>query len=123
MDGQTMKHRLVTVALVLACSASLGAWTYIGFEQITVAGTAIGFTAAKIDGTGGAHPQATMAVCRNETAQIRYTTDGTTPTSTVGTQLEIGDWLGLTGYDQLSNFRAIRTGSTSGKLNCTYYTP
>lgn len=118
-----MKRLLLSLGVVALLAIPVSAWTYIGFEQITVAAASIGFTTAKIDGQNGSHPQATIAVCRNETAEIRYTTDGTTPTSSVGTLLEIGDYLGLTGNDQLTNFRAIRTGSTSAKLNCTYYTP
>lgn len=91
---------------------------YLAFEQVTVANTSIGFTGSKITPTG--LPMATSASCRLETAEIRYTIDGTVPTTTVGTLLEIGDVLTLNGHDVLAQFRAIRTGSTSGVLDCTY---
>lgn len=112
------RHGLVALlvgALVVPVAAQLA---YRAFEQITVANTAIGFTAAKITPAG--LPQATLAQCRLETAQVRFTIDGTTPTSSVGTLLEIGDWLTISGHDSLERFRAIRTGSTSGQLDCTY---
>lgn len=116
-----MRKGWLIVALVLV-PVMAQAWTYLAFEQITVGATAIGLTAATIN-IGGGHPGATAAYCRLETAEIRYTIDGTTPTSTIGTLLEIGEGLSLTGNDALNNFRAIRTGGSSGKLNCNYSTP
>jgi hypothetical protein len=98
--------------------------SYIAFEQVTVANTSIGFTATKVEpnGTGGA-PQATMATCRLETAEIRYQVDGTAPTTTVGTLLEVGDVLTLNGHDSIMRFRGIRTGASSGVLSCNYSQP
>lgn len=110
------------IALLLLAVPVAAQFRYVAFEQITVATTAIGFTAATIQ-AGNGHPQVTLASCRLETAQVRFTVDGTTPTSTVGTLLEIGDWLTLSSPDLVANFLAIRTGGTSGQLNCTYYTP
>lgn len=91
---------------------------YLAFEQITVAAASIGFTAAKITPAG--LPMATSALCRLELAEIRYTIDGTVPSATVGTLLEIGDTLTLSGHDVLTTFRAFRTGGTSGQLDVTY---
>lgn len=106
---------------VLAVTLGADASSYLAFEQVTVAGTAIGFTATKITASG--LPMATFASCRLETAEVRYTVDGSVPTSTVGTPLEPGDVLELTGHDVLSAFRAIRTGATSGQLDCHYTAP
>ncbi len=53
-----------------------------------------------------------------ETAQIRWTVDGTTPTTAVGHLLEYGQSLTLTGQD-IASFQAIRTGGTSGTLMIT----
>ena len=88
------------------------------FEQITVAGTAVGFTAATFNPGGGAGP-AKQALIECETAQLRYTTDGTTPTATVGHLLNIGDRFVIYGNDDVTAFRAIRVGA-SGQLNVTY---
>lgn len=115
-----MRARLTALALaLLVASASLVA-AYVKFEAVTVANTAIGFTAANINNVTGIHPPATQATCRLETAQVRYTVDGTTPTTTVGVLLEVGDQLALVGNDTLNAFRAIRTGGASGQLDCTY---
>lgn len=114
-------RRLIGTLVVLALAASASAVTYIGFEQVTVANTAIGFTTTKIDPPG--RPQAAYAYCRLETAEIRYTYDGTTPTTTVGTLLEPGDGLPLQGHDSMQRFLAIRTGAVSGVLSCTYTAP
>ena len=64
--------------------------------------------------------RAVGANCRLETAQIRFTLDGTAPTTTVGTLLEIGEILDLHGQDELNGFKAIRTGGTSGTLQVEY---
>lgn len=65
---------------------------------------------------------AVCAALRLETAQIRFTLDGTTPdTSTAGTLLEVGEMLALESRAELSAFKAIRTGSTSGVLQVEYF--
>jgi len=102
-----------------ACVAQ--AVSYISFEQITVAASAIGFTASKVepDGSGGGR-QATIASCRVRTAEISFTYDNTAPTTTVGQLAEIGDQIVVSGHDNVMRFKAIRTGSTSGQLDCVY---
>lgn len=112
------KRVAVMCGLVIAWGALLGAQAaYLAFEQVVVANTAIGFTSSKISPLG---VQPTSASCRLETAEIRFTYDGTTPTTTVGTLLEVGDTLTVVGHDSLVRFLAIRTGANSGQLDCTY---
>ena len=116
--------RVFVLAGLLACVTVVTvvhAASYMKLEQITVANVSIGFTAANINNTAGNHPAATSAVCRLETAEIRYTLDTTPPTTTVGVLLEIGDVLTLNGNETLNTFRAIRTGGTSGVLDCHYF--
>lgn len=115
-----MRRLAAALLLALGLSSALIAATYTKFEQITVANTSIGFTAANINNLTGVHPNATQATCRLELAEIRWTIDGTTPTTTVGTLLEIGDILVLNDNLTLNNFRAIRTTAVSGQLDCTY---
>jgi hypothetical protein len=115
------RGRILALLLALSPLTVLAQNAYVVFEQITVAGTSIGLTASKINPAG--RDQAQTAICRLETAQVRYTVDQTTPTSTVGTLLEIGDVLTLAGNDTLNFFRAIRTGGSSGQLDCTYTNP
>lgn len=110
----------VLYALVLATVLSVGAVAEDRFEQITVDNTAggVAFTSTKITPAG--QSQAQNASCRLEGGEIRFTYDGTAPTTTVGTLLEIGDSLYVPGHDRLLRFRAIRTGATSGTLSCNY---
>ncbi len=86
-------------------------------ETITVANTAIGFTASKITKPNF---EAKEAICVNQGAQIRFWTDGTSPTSTVGIILEVGQGFVLDKRGDVIRFKAIRTGDTSGVLSCCY---
>ena len=62
----------------------------------------------------------TKAFITVETAQIRFTVDGTAPTITVGHILNAGDNLTIDSNEDIAAFRAIRTSSTSGVIQCTY---
>lgn len=110
--------RRVLSAAVIALTLSVLLTASATFEQITVANSAIGFTAAKIDPPGEKQKQ--VAVCRLRLAEISYTWDGTTPTASVGMLLEVGDTLTLYDHTRLAFFRAIRTTGVSGQLDCTY---
>jgi hypothetical protein len=111
------------LALVLVLAGAAQAVSYITFEQITVTNTAIGFTTAKITPNPAGGVQPNIAVCRLRTAEISYTIDGTTPTSSVGMLLEVGDVLTVVGHDNMARFLAIRTTASSGQLDCTYTAP
>lgn len=113
-----MRYALIVCA---CCAVTLQAVSYAAFEQLTVATSSVGFTSSKISPNG--LPEATRAYCRLETAEIRFTTDGTVPTTLIGTILSISDILEVNGHDQLMQFRAIRTGGSSGVLDCTYTAP
>lgn len=116
-------RRYLLLFIFAATAVVYGDNSFIGFEQITVANTSIGFTAAKITPSTGSGMQAQHAICRLETAEIRYQLDGTAPTTTVGTLLEPLETITFSGHDVLAAFRAIRTTSTSGTLSCTYTAP
>lgn len=121
----TMRRVGLTLLFALTLQSALAApLSYKIFEAVTVDNTSggVGFTRSLIV-AGSGHKAAQQAWCRLETAEIRYTWDGTPPTTTVGTLLEIGDVLILQGTDVLLAFRAIRTGGSSGKLDCTYSAP
>lgn len=113
-----------TSLLLFSLAAPLSAQRqYLGSEALTVDDTTngVGFSSNKISPPG---PSATTAVCRLETAQIRFQIDGKTAvTSSAGTLWEIGEERQFNGQDVLRNFRAIRTGSTSGTLQCNYSNP
>lgn len=87
------------------------------FESITVAATAVGFTAATI--TPSTFGPAQRAVVTVETAQVRYRIDAA-PTATVGHILNAGDVLVLEGINNINSVRFIRTGATNATIMCTY---
>ena len=87
--------------------------TFTGFETVTVAGTAISLTAAT-------YLNNSKAFIMVETAAVRYTVDGTTPTATVGHYLEPGDTLILGSRDQIVKFLAIRRDGVSATLSVSY---
>lgn len=94
-----------------------GLFKAFAYESITVGTVAIGFTDATIQ-TGSEY--AKRAIVTTETASIRYRYDGTSPTASEGHLLTPQSVLVLTGSDNIKNFRAIRSGSTSGIIKCTY---
>ena len=94
----------------------VGKFVPYDFETITVTDTAVGLTAAKVN----SNPKPKKIFITSETAQIRYRTDGTDPSSTVGHVMVPTQSLVLEGYSQINNFKAIRTGATSGVLQVTY---
>ena len=83
------------------------------FEALAVAGTSIGFTAATAT-------SAKLAVAKVESAQIRYRTDGTAPTATVGIIADPGDVILVYGSADVLAFRAIRTGGVSATLSSEF---
>ena len=85
----------------------------VGFETVTVAATAIGFTAATIG-------RANYALVTVETAPIRWRADGTDPTASVGHLVAAGDVIVLDEWRDLNNFMAIRTGDTSASISVSY---
>lgn len=91
----------------------------VDYESVTVAAVAIGLTDAKIKPAAGL--QRIRALITVETAQIRYRYDGEDPTASEGHLAEIAASITIHGARNLENFRAIRTGGTSGTLRVTYH--
>lgn len=83
------------------------------YESITVADSAVGFTAATVD-------DAKYAFITVETAAVRFRTDGTNPTATEGHELEPGDQLLLETSKEVLNFKAIRRDGTSATIRCSF---
>jgi hypothetical protein len=115
-----MKRVVMALVLAVAAVAALEA-AFFDFEQITVDNTSGGvkLTAAKVA------VSLDSVSCRVRTAEISFLTvdpNKTTVTSTVGQLAEIGDQIVITSREEALNLRAIRTGATSGQLDCTYRT-
>lgn len=89
------------------------------FENLSVSTTAVGFTAARYD-ADTVSPTVKAVVCYNDLQPIRFRMDGTNPTSSVGHQLNDKDVVYIQGYDNISDFRAIRQGGTNSNLMCHF---
>lgn len=88
-------------------------------EAITVSSAAKSLTAATYK-PGGQVPPTRRAVITVEDAQIRFRTDGSAPTSSVGHIANIDDVIMLSNINDMSNFKAIRTTSTDAKIYVSY---
>ena len=87
------------------------------FETITVADTAIGFTAATYGAASFPHLRAVVTAIGGV---MRYRYDSGNPTATVGHLLSHGDMILVEGGINVANFRAIRAGTQNGTLSVTY---
>jgi len=90
-----------------------GLYAPFAYESVTVTNTSTTLTAST-------YLNASRAFMTVETAAVRYRVDGAAPTSAEGHLLNIGDVLTLIGLQTIRNFKAIRTGATSGVLKVTY---
>ena len=83
-------------------------------ETLSVTGTATGLTLATVVAAGE-----DFAVLTVEDAQIRFTVDGTTATTSIGHLADPGAKITLDSSAELTNFSAIRTGGSSASLQVT----
>lgn len=95
------------------------------YEAVTVSSTAVALTASKYEGANVLHHTAVpfsaiLAVITVEDDDIRYTVDGTTPTSTIGHKANVGDVIQIHGRQNINKFRAIRVTNDSS-IRVTYY--
>jgi hypothetical protein len=89
-----------------------------GYEAITV-NTAIGITATVLTPASGVYSgvHAVGASISIETDAIRYTIDGTTPTSSIGHKIAADDIFYIFGKTALANLRMIKiTNNASAKV-------
>lgn len=106
--------KLFLLAVCILAFATL-AWAD-SYQALTVDNTAGGVSL-----TASYYAGARYALCRLEDGEIRYTKDGaTTPTTSVGVLMEPLEFIILDNPGQIKNFKAIRTGSTSGSLKCFF---
>ena len=91
-----------------------GLFIAFAFEKLSVTGSVTSLTASKY----GANVK--RAVITVETAQLRYKYNGDDPTASEGHVSQPQDIITIRGTQNIQNFRAIRTGSTSATLHITY---
>jgi hypothetical protein len=89
------------------------------FEQLTVSTSVQVLTPSKyMDSlTSGGACNAYLTI---ENGDVRYTYDGTTPTSTVGHILQAGGSIVLSGQNQIGSFKCFRIGAVNAVLSITY---
>jgi len=86
-------------------------------DELTIGAVASGFTAGTIQqAAGNAH----IAVVTIETDEIRYWTDGTTPTGSSGHLAAAGSSFLVCGLNSLKNFLAIRV-TTDADMKVSYF--
>ena len=86
---------------------------FFAYEDLTVAATSVGFTAAT-------YLNANYATVHVEGGPVRFRLDGGTPTATVGDTLEIGDDLILDSAHQVADVRFIRRDGASATLRANF---
>lgn len=89
------------------------------FEQLSVTTAVQVLTPSKYkdaETSGGA----LSALVTLESGDIRYTYDGTTPTSTVGHLLRDSGNIVLSGQNQISQFKCYQSGSLGSTISVTY---
>ena len=95
-------------------------------EELTVAGTAVGFTSSKVTSTSNTINSAELVTfsvtcASGTTCPVRFLVDTGTPTSSIGQLVDTGSFVAVYGHVNIVNFRAIRTTSTSATLDAVYY--
>lgn len=98
------------------------------YENITIDNTAGGkaFTATKIQNASNPVETAQLVTftvdCTSGTdCPIRFTLDGTAPTTSVGMRVVYGQSVSIYALSNIIAFRAIREGATSAIINVTYF--
>ena len=87
------------------------------FQAITVANTSTSLS--QVYYTSATYRQYENCFCTVEDASIRVRLDGTAPTTSEGHLFNPGDSFSLEKVNDIQNFKAIRTTSTSAKLKCS----
>jgi hypothetical protein len=117
---------LVLLALLGLTNPSWAELSPYNFESIPVSTfTVVGFTASKLTARSAPGPRGggtTRAYCSDELFPIRWRVDGTSPTASVGHLLYSSGTITLDGYAAIQAARFLGVGSTTGTLNCTYFT-
>jgi hypothetical protein len=85
---------------------------HVGYEDLTVSTTAVGFTAATFG-------EADYAMVLVQSAPVRFRFSGTA-TASSGDTLEIGDRLELDGVDELEHASFISRDGASATLRCSF---
>jgi hypothetical protein len=113
---------VLVLALGLVTPAIAQTPAAFSFEQLTIAASVVGFaTTTHTNAGAGAAFNPTRCVGISEDATFRFRVDGINPTASVGNYVPTGSTIEITGRDNITRFKAIRTGSTSAVVGFTCY--
>jgi len=98
-------------------NVTAGLMSAFAFESITVSASVKKLTLETLKDSDG---NALRAIITTESAQIRWTYDGTTPTSSVGHLANPFTTIILMTTSNIKNFRAIRASSSNATIRVTY---
>ena len=85
----------------------------VGYEHLAVSSTAVGLASVPTN--------ANKAIIVVEDATIRWRTDSVDPDSSVGTKSYVNTTIVLDGRESVTNFKAIKQGTSDAKLSVNYY--
>jgi hypothetical protein len=98
------------------------------FENLTVDATAGGVAFDEDKVTNPNNPVETaqlvtfsVSCSAGTTCNIRFTVDGTAPTTTIGMLLQYGQIVSIYQHNNIVAFRAIKEGATDAVLNVQYF--
>ncbi len=106
----TRRTSALLVALLLLTVPLTSAQRTQRYEQLTVSNAAVMISGATLSGMGAA-----QGVLQG--AEVRYRCDGTAPTTTVGTPLQVGSTITFANIIDARACQFIRTTGTDGVLN------
>jgi len=122
-----MRKRLVLLALLLGVAVWQGpvghasCVSYLvdayAHETLTVSSTALPFTATVYD-SGSGRPQSALVTIATD--NIRFWSDGTAPTATIGHLGTAGTPIEVCGFSNLKNWRMIRQ-TTDATVSVSYF--
>ena len=108
-----MRRILILIMFIVLMIPAIS-WSQ-GYEAVTIS------TASK-ELTAATYGRSRSALCRIETAPIRYTINGTTtPTALIGIILYPLEWIILQNTDEIRNFRGFATTAVDASLKCFYF--
>lgn len=86
----------------------------LSFESVSVSTTAVGLTPATYE------DWSIRAIVTVEGGAVRFRSDGTNPTASVGHALEVGDSVTLRDHDEIQRTKFIRRDGTDATLMVSY---
>jgi len=113
---------LVLPTIIIAQNNTTRFFVAYDYENLTVDTTVGGVSFdSTIVGSTAQSVTFTVACASGSSCPIRFTLDGTAPTTSVGLRADFEQSVTIYSNTNIKAFRAIREGATSAVLNVTYF--